>query len=382
MRAVVERVRGLTTPLDAVLALVIGSAAVVETLGNADAPHPELRALVAAVAASSLALRRTLPTSAAALFGAAMATESLALESPDEAGVLLACLVVSYSVAVHAPRREAALGGLLLVMSLAITIAYDPSDSVSNIPLSALLFIGLPFGLGTIVRRRQQDIAALTLETESLAREADSAVEAERRRIARELHDVVSHAVTLIAVQAEAGQTLIDDDPAAAKQSLNAIGQVSREALDELARLLTVLRDDPGVGDEPGLDRLSSLVDGARAAGLVVTVSQDGRPDRMDAAVDACAFRVVQEGLTNALRHSGNAKVDLHIAHGPELVVTIRSTGRRPHTSAYGGTGRGLGGLRERVATLGGTIETGGRADGTFELSATIPTQGIRTPGA
>jgi signal transduction histidine kinase len=374
MTALRERLPRWTTPVDLALAIIFVVVAVTQTLGNSDAPHPVVRATLASLAVSGIAVRRTFPATAAALFGAAMATEALTTESPDESGVLFGCLILAYSVGAYAPRREAFLGAGLMAMAVAVTIGVDPSDSVGNILPSLVLFIALPFALGLAMRRRTQAIAALTLETETLAREADAAVDAERRRIARELHDVVSHAVTVIAVQAEAGQAVIDSDPERARRSLASIGQVSREALDELTRLLAVLRDDHEPGrPESGLTALPSLVEGARAAGLTVGV-RDGRDGRkLDPAVDRCAYRVIQEGLTNALRHTGEARVDILLERSPDLLVTTVSSVGKRHTSAYGGTGHGLTGLRERVAGLGGTFESGSPADGRFEIRASLP---------
>jgi len=365
---------------DLVLAAALVTLVVWETL-TAQAARPELRALLAAVAVSGVALRRSHPIAAAVVFSLAMTTESLTTESPDEGGVLLAILVVSYSVAAHLPRREALLSAGLVSMALVVTIAVDPSDSVSNVPLSVLLFVLVPFGLGSAVRHRARDVAALTLQAEALQLEADHAVEAERRRIARELHDVVSHAVTLIAVQAEAGQSVIERDPEAARRSLAAIGQVSRDALAELTRLLGVLREDgPGAGPEPGLARLGSLVDGARAAGLDVQLHRRGADRDLDPDTDRCAFRVVQEGLTNALRHSSDARVRVELdASGAELVVRVHSVGT-PHASSYGGAQRGLAGLRERVAALGGTCAAGPSTGGSFELCARLPLRAAPVP--
>jgi signal transduction histidine kinase len=244
---------------------------------------------------------------------------------------------------------------------------------VSNIPLSVVLFIAVPFLLGFVVRHRRLDKAAHTLATEALQREASAAVEAERRRIARELHDVVSHAVTLIAVQAEAGQSVLDTDPEATRRSLAAIGQVSREALAELGRLLAVLSEDETPAADAGLSQLGSLVEGARAAGLDVSLSEAGSPVPLGPDVDRCAYRVVQEGLTNALRHSSDARVRIVLEHEPdEVVVRVSSIGT-PHASSYGGAGRGLSGLRERVAMLGGSFDAG-QQDGAFEVRAVLPT--------
>ncbi|MGH3362985.1 MAG: sensor histidine kinase [Nocardioides sp.] len=361
----------VSTPVDLALAAVLVAAAVAESLNAQDAPHPAIRAALGGLAAASVLLRRTWPTIAAAVLSGAMAVEAWTTESTDEVGVLVACLVVAYSVAAHAPRREALLGGALVVMAVSITIAADPSDSVSNIPPSVLLFVGIPFGLGLAMRRRQQHIAALTLETEALAREADAAVDVERRRIARELHDVVSHAVTLIAVQAEAGQAVLADDPAAARRSLDAIGQVSREALAELTRLLAVLREDESA-EEPGLANLAGLVDGVRAAGVQVELDV-GQLGDLDLSLDRCVYRVVQEALTNVLRHASAATVRITLARtDDEVRVRVHSEGRA-HVSAYGGTGRGLAGLRERVAGLGGTFEGEPLGEGRFQVTAIIP---------
>ena len=367
--------------LDLAMAVGLVALAVTETLSNEAAPSPGLRALLAGVTAASVALRRTAPVAAAVLFSVGMTAESLATESPDETGVLVAMLVVTYSLGAHLPRREALLTVGLVSMTLVVTIATDPSDSVSNIPFSLLLFVGLPFGLGTVVRHRRRDVAALTLRTEALAHEADLAVDAERRRIARELHDVVSHAVTLIAVQAEAGQAVLDSDPEAARRSLVAIGRVSRDALAELTRLLAVLREEDVDVAEAGLANIGSLVDGARAAGLDVALTEEGEGGRLDAEPDRCAYRVVQEALTNALRHSSDARVRISLDHRPDrLVVQVRSWGR-PHASSYGGAGRGLSGLRERVAVLGGTFEAGPAAGDGFEVRAELPRTTLQTLG-
>jgi signal transduction histidine kinase len=255
-------------------------------------------------------------------------------------------------------------------MALTVTIATDPSDSVSNVPFSVVLFVALPFAVGYVVRRRARDVAQLTLRAEELEGEADRAVADERRRLARELHDVVSHAVTLVAVQAEAGQAVIDDDPAAAKRALAAIGQVSREALDELARLLAVLDEQSG-DPETGLAGVPALVAGVQATGLQVDLDSGPVP-ALDPDVDRCAYRVVQEALTNALRHTAGGRVSIRVRHSADaLDVEVRSDGRA-HTSSYGGTGRGLAGLRERVLALGGTLDAGPH-DGAFVVRAVLP---------
>ena len=359
--------------LDLVVAVGLVVAVVVETTVAAGPDQPWTRTVLGAVAVASVAVRRSLPTVAAAVLAGAMTVQSLATEPPDETAVLFACVLVSWSVGMHAARREGVLGVVLAALGVSVAIATDASDTVANIVPTVTLFVLLPYAVGTVVRRRQQDVAALTLETAALAREAEAAVEQERRRIARELHDVVSHAVTLIAVQAEAGQAVLDDDPAAARRSLAAIGRVSREALEELHRLLAVLRDHGPAEEEPGLDRLGSLVEGTRAAGLEVAVTAPEAARELDREVDRCAYRVVQEALTNALRHTSDARVEVTVGHsGGRLQVRVRSEGRR-HASAYGGTGRGLAGLRERVNALGGTFSAEPVGDRGYDVRADLP---------
>lgn len=355
--------------------IALASWAVGESLLNDSAPHPPIRAAMAAVSLLSIAVRRFVPMFAVALFAFGMAAESLILEAPDEVAVLLGLAVLSFSVCTYKPVREALVGAVILSLSLAVAIAVDPSDNNANIIPSMFLFVVLPGALGVTVYRRQQGIVELTREAEQKTREAAVAVDVERRRIARELHDVVSHAVTLIAIQAEAGQAVFELEPEQARGALHAIGDVSREALTELDRLLKLLRADvSGPVEDVGLHRLSALVEGTRAAGLGVTVSQTGTSRSLPPEVDHCAYRVIQEGLTNALRYSSGATVSIVITYEVGcLRLEIDSIGLQ-HRSGYGGSGRGLAGLRERVTDLGGKLESDLGPGGHFGVKAMIPT--------
>jgi signal transduction histidine kinase len=366
--------RRLTSPRDVGLVLCLVTAAVVE-IASAPASSPITRSAYAVAAIGGLLVRRTFPLFAVGIVSIAVVLESLLLESPEEVGVLLAVIVSAFSLAAYAPSRDTVIGTAVVSMAVAVAVATDPSDSVSNILPTLLLFVGLPVGLGLTVHRRQRDLAALQLAAVASADEAAEAVEAERRRIARELHDVVSHAVTLVAVQAEAGQSVIARDPAAAGRSLAAIADASRDALIELDRMLHVLRDADGtrVETEAGLERVPALVEGARSAGLSVEVVREGDPVPLAAGAEACAFRVVQEGLTNALRHAPSSTVLIRLEHSPAgLGIAVETTGRR-RASSYGGGGRGLAGLRERVVSLGGSLETAAAQNGDFTLRVSLP---------
>ena len=371
-------IRGLVTPWDAALAVALAASAGYSSWFG-EAANPHLRALLSTVAVLGLLVRVTHPDASAVWLSAFLVLESLTTESPDEIGLLLAIIVGAYSVWAHAPARRAWVGTLALAIAVTVTVAVDPSDSISNVLPTLLLFVAVPGGIGWGVYRRSSAIAALELETVALTREAEESLEDERRRIARELHDVVSHAVTLIAVQAEAGQAVIDRDPTAAKRSLESIGNASRDALGELHRMLGLLHRDEGDA-EASLARVPALVDGARAAGLDVSLAVLGDARTLDHLAEHCAYRVVQEGVTNALRHSPGANVTIDLAYGPEaLDLTVLSVGRR-HSSAYGGTGRGLAGLRERLTGIGGTLEVERPDDTSFRLSACVPTSPAVAP--
>ncbi|MFI5973612.1 sensor histidine kinase [Streptomyces sp. NPDC051452] len=216
---------------------------------------------------------------------------------------------------------------------------------------------------------------------EQWARErADRALAAERRadeermRIARELHDVLAHSISVINVQAGAGLALLDSDPEQARAALTTIKAASKEALGEVRQVLAALRA-PGAAPRapaPGLDRLPELAEQAAAAGLSVEV--EGTPPRLPPAADLAAFRIVQEALTNVVRHSGSRHARVRLAHeGGVLRLRVDDDG--PATGAEaGGSGNGLAGMRERAAALGGTIEAGPRPGGGFRVLAVLPT--------
>ena len=357
---------------DIVLAAAL---AVVTLVQTADTPSDRLalRMALSAVAPAALSFRRVHPALSVGLVALGMSVEALATESPDEIGVLLSVLVSAFTIAAEAGRREALLGLGLLAASIAITISVDPSDSASNIPITLALFLGLPAGLGFAFQQRGRALSRLTVSNEALRLANESAVEDERRRIARELHDVVAHAVTLIAVQAEAGQAALDTDPQSGRSTLDAIGATSRDALVELRALLALLREpaDAHTGT-PGMALVGPLLGGVRSAGARVDFTETGPVGTWDERVDQAAYRVIQESLTNALRHSQSPRISVDVSYEPAaIVIRIESVGA-PHRSTYGG-GSGLQGLRERVLGLGGSLERDGSTSDRFVVSATLP---------
>ncbi|WP_416237090.1 sensor histidine kinase [Streptomyces sp. RB17] len=224
--------------------------------------------------------------------------------------------------------------------------------------------------LAELVRvRREQWARERADRAEAARRRADE----ERLRIARELHDVLAHSISVINVQAGMGLALLDSDPEQARAALTTIKSASKEALGEVRQVLDTLRA-PGAAPRapaPGLDRLPELVEQAAAAGLTVEI--EGEPPPLPPGADLAAFRIVQEALTNVVRHSGSRHARVRFAHdGDALRLRIDDDG--PATGAdAGGSGNGLAGMRERAAALGGTIEAGPRPDGGFRVLAVLP---------
>jgi signal transduction histidine kinase len=206
------------------------------------------------------------------------------------------------------------------------------------------------------------------------------AVDAERGRIARELHDVVAHGISLIAVQAGAGRHALGDDPMRAQAAFGAIEQTARQALVEMRRMLGLLRDPSEsvtAAPLPGIEDIDGLVDQARATGLAVDFEVAGEPTSLPPGVGLTAFRVVQEGLTNVRKHAPGSAASVTVRYEPatlEVIVTDDGpVGQHHADSAGAGGGQGLAGMRERVALYEGRLEVGPRPDGGFSVAASLP---------
>ncbi|MFH8444363.1 sensor histidine kinase [Streptomyces sp. NPDC018026] len=224
--------------------------------------------------------------------------------------------------------------------------------------------------LSELARARREQWARERAERAQAARRR---ADEERLRIARELHDVLAHSISVINVQAGVGLALLDTDPEQARTALTTIKDQSKEALGEVRQVLDTLRTpgDAPRAPAPGLDRLPELVEQAASAGLTVEV--EGKPPRLSPGTDLAAFRIVQEALTNVVRHSGSRHARVRLDRdGGTLLLRVDDDG--PATGAEaGGSGNGLAGMRERAAALGGTIEAGPRPDGGFRVLAALP---------
>jgi signal transduction histidine kinase len=284
-----------------------------------------------------------------------------------------------YSVAAHANRRTALLAGVVGLAALITPVLYETDYGLGPFVFHLLVFPAA-WVLGDNVRTRRAYYSALEEKALRLERERDEqahrAVAEEQARIARELHDVLAHNVSVMVVQAAAAQDVFDSRPARAREALRSIEQTGRSALQELRRLLGAVRaEDTELAPQPGLSLLPKLVEQVRRAGLAVDLHVDGRPRTLGAGLDLAAYRVVQEALTNTIKHAHASAADVQVvyeANRVELVVADDGVGPSRSGSGTNG-GHGLIGMRERVALYGGELETATRPGGGFLVRASLP---------
>jgi signal transduction histidine kinase len=330
--------------------------------------------LVALATTLPVAWRRTNPV-------AATVAASLAWVIPTD-GYLFVGYVVAfllyYSLAAYiGPARTvvavAAVGVVLSVLSAAIR------DDVVGEYFGALPAVVLPTITGRVVRRLREDADRLAELTVHLEREREraehAAVAEERGRIARELHDVVAHGVSVIAIQADAAEAALDRDPELARTPLRTIRSSAKQAMEEMRRLLDVLREDGDGGEllpQPGFGQVGELVEHARGAGVDVTLAVDGEPRPLAPGLDLSAYRIVQEGLTNVRKHAAGAPARVTVKWAPhELALEVRDSG--PGGGSNGSGGHGLVGMRERVRIHGGELHAGPVPEGGFAVRARLP---------
>jgi len=266
-----------------------------------------------------------------------------------------------------------------VALLIALAANFWPGMSLAEGVAVLLLFL-VAWVLGDRMRARRAYTAALEERARQLERErerdAEAATVAERTRIARELHDVVAHGVSVIVLHARAAKEVMGTDRAAAQRSLELIENTGRQALTELRTVLGALRTDDSERDErqpqPGLADLDRLVTEVREAGLSVELVTEGEPRPLPPGVAVSAYRIVQEALTNTVKHSTADKARVVVRYGDEqLLVHVTDDGPPRHATT--GTGHGLVGMRERVSLFGGRLEVGPRGDGGFDVLAVLP---------
>jgi signal transduction histidine kinase len=288
-------------------------------------------------------------------------------------------LIGVYTVAAWCDARDRSIAVVAMVAGLiTVGVAGIPGSNGADLAFTCVLFVAA-YLFGSTMRNRRLYSEQLEERAQALENERDEeakrAVAEERLRIAQELHDVVAHSMGVIAVQAGVGAHVIDTDPVEAKKSLDAISHTSRSTLAEIRRMLGVLRDESGASYEPapGLAELDRLVRDVGNAGLEVDVRTEGTGADLPPGVDFTAYRIVQEALTNVLKHAGPAKATVIVDREESaLRLEIVDDGRGVNGRSASG-GHGLMGMRERVGVYGGSFEAGPRTGGGFRVAVRLP---------
>jgi signal transduction histidine kinase len=361
---------------DVLLALALAGAAEAQiwALDNSFSDRAAL-AVLAAVGLASLVWRRRAPTAVLGAMLAAYAASAavLPLSGDDPVANFAGVLIAIYSVGAYAERRSAVAGGLLAVAITLAIVAADPEGADAGSYVFFGIVFGAPWAFGRAMRRRRR-------HERVLEQRAVEAVADERARIARELHDIVAHAISVIVVQARGGRRALADAPDEARASFDAIEMTSQSALVEMRRLLGMLRatdEEIARSPRPSLAHIDVLIDQVRATGLPVELSVEGAPRELPAGVDVSAYRIVQEALTNAIKHAGPARARVGIRYeADELAIEIVDDG--PGSGDGSGTGHGVIGMRERVNVFGGDFAAGPRAEGGYALRARLPLTSAR----
>jgi signal transduction histidine kinase len=342
-------------------------------------PGPLAGRIAFAIAISvPLAFRRQAPGLVVVVLSVATLARALSATVPEHGTMPFpSVLLAAFSVACYARRTVVAVaGGLLLFATMLTAVELDyytgGGANASNLAILSLFFGGA-WGAGWLVRQRAAQARQAVAESGELAR---ASVIEERARIARELHDVVAHSVSIIAVQAGAAEELIERDPDKARQHMVSVRRTAREAMSEMRRLLDVLRtDEPGYAPQAGLARLADLLDETRAAGVPVGLVEQGERPRLAPGLDLVAFRVVQESLTNVRKHAPGAPTRVQFRYGSETLEleVVNDPASTPAATNGRRAGHGLVGMRERVRLFDGSFDAQALANGGFRVHAALP---------
>jgi signal transduction histidine kinase len=367
---------------DSVLALILTVIAVGSTVVSRTRygfAFPVLAAIVTLFTTIPIALRRYRPL---AVLAVTVIAETLLLIFRPGAGAPVGVIVALYTVAAYCERRVSIRAAALAALPITVAVIVNNGARTGQV-IPELAVFAIAWVVGDNIRTRRAYLAELEARAARLEREredkADRAVIEERARIARELHDVIAHNVSVMVVQAAAGEDVFDEDPGKARESLAAVASTGRAALTELRRLLGVIRaeddrSDTAYAPQPGLERIDELIGQVRETGLPVELSVLGEARPLPEGVGLCAYRIVQEALTNTLKHAhaSTAQVQLrYVADALELQVLDDGRG----TTSLNGEidGQGLIGMRERVALFGGELTAEPRPGRGYEVRARLP---------
>jgi len=299
------------------------------------------------------------------------------------AGTYLAGMVASFLLGNLRDENQARFGLAVVVGSAAVVVYNDPRHAAGDFVFIPLVFV-LVWVAGFAVRGRAAHAEAAEQRADHAEREREAAarvaVAEERARIARELHDIVAHAVSVMVLQVGAVRHKLPDAQREDRDALSHVEQAGRSALSEMRRLLDAMRgdgDDADLAPQPGLDRVEALIGEVGRAGLPVHLHVEGEPFALPRGVDISAYRIIQEGLTNALKHANAHRADVALQYRPDqLTIEVRDDGNGVTPTGANGVGYGLVGIRERVKLYGGEMSAGSARDGGFVLTTRLPVTG------
>jgi signal transduction histidine kinase len=284
----------------------------------------------------------------------------------------VAVLLAAYSAAFYSDRRL--IVAALLIAAAACLLAFGGEAKIPS-PLVPMLLVAPVWLAGTAMRRREQQAAASAERAERLERDRETALRAERARIARELHDVVTHSVSVMVLQSGAAREIMSRDDSRSRALLESVEASGRQALDELRRLLGLLSDhdtNAPLSPQPAVTEIPALIDHVRQAGVAVELCVEGQPCVISSGVAVAAYRIVQEALTNVLKHAGGAPSRV-VLRWADAALELEILDRGPRQEIVARDGRGLAGMRERTAMYGGTFEAHPGADRGYVVRARIP---------
>jgi len=358
---------------DALLAALVAVVYVAEVSFEADVHRREPAALAALAFAASLLVRRRYPVLPLLAGLAVIELDNTLVKGLAEAGIFLVAFIVALYSAGRWARGWTFAAACTVVLAAIPLAAIEPGQPVGFGDVAFfVVFFGAPIVAGRVFRRRAERERVLVDAHESRTAEA---IADERARIARELHDVVAHAISVIVLQARGGRRMLHEAPDETRSALDAIEHAGEQALTEMRRLLGMLRaadERAALDPQPGLDRLGELAGQVASAGLPVELRIEGEPVELPPGVDVSAYRIVQEALTNALKHAGPARATVTLRYGDEaLELEVVDDGAG--NANGGGSGHGLVGIRERVGVYGGELEAGAHPDGGFRVRALLP---------
>ena len=367
--------RALTRARPPLVDLALATAFVLMTTAEAlfseGVRSPLVHLVVAGMAMACLAWRRTVPIGVAAL----VVASTIATNPQGQFSTVLSLVLICYTIGAETEPPRSYAGLALVVVPFLAAMTRNPAGFQPSDLAAAVVFLFGPWTVGAVVRQRGARTAEALARAERLEREQLTALEQERTRIARELHDIVSHSISVITIQTQAVRRRLPPEQAREAHDLAAVEATAREALAEMRRLFGVLRSDgesPALAPQPGLHELDRLVAQVRGSGLDVELDVTGQRCELPPGVDLTAYRIVQEGLTNALRHSGGEKIRVQLTYCPgRLDITVDDDGRGLDTGEQGG--HGLIGVRERVTLYGGTVDVGPGPAGGVRLAASLP---------